>query len=83
VSISLPQKPIILHRNGYVRFNIDQDYNKKVVDAALRIAREKVLISSYYIFSQPPYNHMIEKRDTISGFYTAYYVIYRVINAKE
>ncbi len=80
VSISTPQKPIIVHSNGYVSFGVDYEYNKKVVEAALRIAREKVLFASYYIFLRPPYEHLIEKRDIVNGFYTDYYVVYRANN---
>jgi len=80
VSMSPPQKLIILHRDGHVRFNVDHEYNRKIVDAALRIAREKVLISCYDITMQPPHNDMIEKRDIVRNFYTFYYVIYKVNN---
>ena len=47
VSISPPQKPIILHSNGCYHFVIDQEYNMKFVDVTLRIARKRVLIVSY------------------------------------
>lgn len=80
VSISPPQKQIILHRDGHVRFDVDHEYNRKIVDAALRITREKVLISCYDITMQPPHNDMIEKRDIVRSFYTFYYVIYKVNN---
>lgn len=87
VSISPPQKAIEIlqrdERDGYVRFHPNQDYNGRIVDAALRIAREKVLIASHYIFLQPPYEHLIEKRDTVSGFYAGYYVVYRVNNSNK
>lgn len=75
VSISPPHKPIrILHRDGYVRFDLDQDYNRRIVDAALRIARKKVLIASRPIAFEPPHEHMIKKRST-DGYH---YVIYGV-----
>lgn len=80
VSISPPQKLIILHRDGHVRFDVDHEYNREIVDAALRIAREKVLISCYDITMQPPHNDMIEKRDIVDGFYRFYYVVYKVNN---
>lgn len=76
VSITPPQKPIILHGDGHHRFVIDQEYNRKLVDATLRIAREKVLIASYCITLQPPYDYLIEKRDTNRH----YYVLYRASN---
>ena len=80
VSISPPQKLIILHKDGHVRFDVDHEYNRRIVDAALRIAREKVLISCYDITMQPPHNDMIEKTDILRSFYTFYYVIYKVNN---
>ncbi|MBA7694456.1 hypothetical protein ES703_103066 [subsurface metagenome] len=73
VSFSPPQKPIILHSNGCYHFVIDQERNRKLVDAALRIARKRALIASYAIATEPPYKHLIEKRET-SGYY---YVLYR------
>lgn len=72
VSISPPQKPTIVHRDGYVRFDVDQEYNRRLVDAALRIARKKVFITSYHIALQPPYDHLIEKRDTNKHYYVLY-----------
>jgi len=76
VSISPPQKQIILHSDGYCHFIIDQDYNRKLVDTSLKIAREKALIASYSITLQPPHSHLIEKRET-NGHY---YVLYRSSN---
>jgi len=76
VSISPPQKLIILHTNGYVRFDVDQVYNKKIIDAALKIARKKVLIASYHIALSPLYEHIIERRDTDKQ----YYVVYKASN---
>jgi len=76
VSISPPQKPTILHSDRYCHFVIDQEYNRKLVDATLRIARKKVLIASYCIALKPPYDHLIEKRDT-NGHH---YVLYRASN---
>jgi len=72
VSISPPQKTVILHRNGYVRFGVDQEYNRRLVNAALRIARKNVLIASYYIATQPLYDHLIEKKDTNGHYYVFY-----------
>ena len=76
ISFSPPQKPIILHSNGYYHFVIDQERNRKLVDAALRIARKRALIASYAIATEPPYKHLIERRET-SGYY---YVLYRASN---
>ena len=76
VSFSPPQKPVILRSDGCVHFHVDQEYNRKLVDATLRIARKKVLIASYCIALQPPYDHLLEKRDT-NGYY---YVLYRASN---
>jgi len=76
VSFSPPQKPIILHSNGSYHFVIDQERNRKLVDAALRIARKRALIASYAIATEPPYKHLIERRET-SGYY---YVLYRASN---
>jgi SAM-dependent methyltransferase len=74
-SFSPPQKQIILHSSsdGCCRFVIDQECNRKLVDAALRIARKKALIASYAIAVKPPYEYLIEKRDT-NGYY---FVLYR------
>ena len=80
VSISLPQKLIILHRDGFVRFNVNHEYNRKIVDAALRIAREKVLISCYDITIQSPYNDLVEKKGIVHGFYKIHYVVYKASN---
>jgi len=80
VSISPPQKSIILPKNSCSRFDIDQEYNKRLVNAMLRIARKNVLVGSYFIFRHPPFGHLIEKRDAINGFYTDYYVLYRASN---
>lgn len=75
-SFSPPQKPVILHTDGCCHFRVDQECNKKLVDATLRIARKKALIASYAIAREPPYEHLIEKRDT-NGHY---YVLYRASN---
>jgi len=80
VAISPPQKLIILHKDGFVRFDVDHEYNRKIVDAALRISREKVLISCYDITMQPPHNDMIEKRGVMRGFYKIHYVVYKANN---
>jgi hypothetical protein len=76
VSFSPPQKPIILHTDGCCHFHVDQECNRKLVDAALRIARRKVLIDSYSIAQQPPYDHLLEKRETNHH----HYVVYRANN---
>ena len=80
VSISPPQKLIILHRDGFVRFDVNHEYNRKIVDAALRIAREKVLISCYDITMQSPYNDLVEKKGIVHGFYKIHYVVYKASN---
>ncbi len=80
VAISPPQKLVILHKDGFVRFDVNHEYNKRIVDAALRISREKVLISCYDITMQPPHNDMIEKRGIMRGFYKLHYVVYKANN---
>lgn len=83
VSISPPQRRMKIlqrdERDGYVRFDLDQDYNRRIVDAALRIARKKVLIASLPIALEPPHEHMIEQRST-DGYH---YVIYGVNNSNK
>jgi hypothetical protein len=76
VSFSPPQKPVILHTDGCCHFHVDKECNRKLVDAALRIARRKVLIDSYSIAQQPPYDHLLEKRETNHH----HYVVYRADN---
>lgn len=76
VSISPPQKPVILHSDGCIRFHVNQECNRKLVDATLRIARKNVLIASHAVAREPPYEHLIEKRGT-NGHY---YVLYRASN---
>jgi len=76
VSFSPPQKPTILHQDGYIHFHVDQECNRKLVDATLRIARKKALIASYAIALEPPYEHLVERRGT-NGHY---YVLYRASN---
>lgn len=76
VSISPPQKPVILHSNGCIHFHVNQECNRKLVDATLRIARKNVLIASHAVAREPPYEHLIEKRGT-NGHY---YVLYRASN---
>ncbi len=80
VAISPPQKMIILHKDGFVRFDVNHEYNKRIVDAALRISCEKVLISCYDITMQPPHNDMIEKVGIVRGFYKLHYVVYKANN---
>jgi len=80
VAISPPQKLIILHKDGFVRFDVDHEYNKRIIDAALRISREKVLISCYDITMQPPHNDLIEKKGIVRGFYKIHYVVYKANN---
>jgi len=80
VAISPPQKLIILHKDGFVRFDVDHEYNRKIIDAALRIGREKVLISCYDITMQSPYNDLVEKKGIMHGFYKIHYVVYKANN---
>ncbi len=80
VAISPPQKLIILHKDGFVRFDVDHEYNKRIIDAALRISREKVLISCYDITMQPHHNDLIEKKGIVRGFYKIHYVVYKANN---
>jgi len=80
VAISPPQKLIILHKDGFVRFDVDHEYNRKITDAALRISREKVLISCYDITMQSPYNDLVEKKGIMRGFYKIHYVVYKANN---
>ena len=80
VAISPPQKLIILRKNGFVRFDVDHEYNRKFIDAALRISREKVLISCYDITMQSPYNDLVEKKGIVHGFYKIHYVVYKANN---
>jgi len=75
-SISPPQKPVMLHSDGCIRFHVNQECNRKLVDATLRIARKNVLIASHAVAREPPYEHLIEKRGT-NGHY---YVLYRASN---
>ena len=72
VSISPPLMPLIIHKNGLVIFNIDREYSRKIVDAALKIAREKVLIASYDIALHPPHEDLIEKRENGEHNYVVY-----------
>lgn len=76
VSISPPQKPVILHSDGCIRFHVNQECNRKLVDATLRIARKNVLIASYAVARDPPYEDLIEKR----GANEHYYVLYKASN---
>ena len=76
VSISPPQKPVMLHSDGCIRFHVNQECNRKLVDATLRIARKNALIASYAVARDPPYEHLIEKRDTNEH----YYVLYKASN---
>ncbi len=65
------------NKNGFVTFIIDKEYSKRLLDAALRIAREKVLIASYDIAMHPPHADMVEKRET-NEFQ---YIVYRARNS--
>ncbi len=80
VAISPPQKMIILHKNGCIRFDVDHEYNRKLIDAALRISREKVLVSCYDITMQSPYNDLVEKKGIVYGFHKIHYVVYKADN---
>lgn len=79
VSISPPLKPMVFHRDGYVSFGVDQEWNKKIVDAALRIARKQVLIASYFIVLHPPHDDLIEKR----GSDGLHWVLYKASDNSE
>jgi len=76
VSFSPPQKPVLLSGDGCIHFHVDQEYNRKLVDETLRIARKKALIASYAIALEPPYENLIERRGT-SG---CHYVLYKAGN---
>ena len=65
-------KPIVIHKDGFVRFTVDREYNRIIVHAALRLARKKVLIASFDIASHPPYEDRAEKRETDSYHYLIY-----------
>ena len=80
VAISPPQKMIILHKDGFVRFDVDHEYNRKLIDAALRISREKVLISCCDITMQSPYNDLVDKKGIVHSFYKIHYVVYKTNN---
>ena len=77
VAISPPQKLIILRQNGFVRFDVDHEYNRMIIDAALRISRQKVLISCHDITTQSPYNDLVEKKGIVHSFYKIHYVVYQ------
>jgi len=64
VSVSPPLKPVVFHKDGYVSFGVDNEWNRKIIDAALRIAREEVFIASYFVALHPPYEDLVEKRDS-------------------
>ena len=72
VSFSPPQKPVVLQTDGCCHFHVDQECNRKLVDDALRIARKKALIASHAIAIKPPYEYLIEKRET-NGYYFVLY----------
>ena len=63
VSVSPPLKPVIFHNDGYVSFGVDHEWNNKIIDAALRIARKEALIASYFVALHPPHEDLVEKRD--------------------
>lgn len=73
VAIDPPLTPMVLHRNGTVRFTIDPEATTKLVGGALKTARKKVVIISYFIARFPPHPEMIER----SVLEPPYYVIYR------
>ena len=79
VSISPPLKPVVFHKDGYVSFGVDHEWNKKVIDAALRIARKQVLIASYFIALHPPHEDLIEKR----GSNGLHWVLYKASDNSE
>jgi SAM-dependent methyltransferase len=73
VAIDPPLVPMGLHRNGSVRFTIDPEATRKLVEEALRVAKKNVVIISYFVARFPPHPEMIEKRMP----HPPYYVIYR------
>lgn len=73
VAIDPPLVPIILHQNGMVRFAIDPVATSRLVNGALKIARKKVVLISFFIARFAPCPEMIEKR--VLG--PPDYVIYR------
>lgn len=79
VSFSPPLKPVVFHEDGYVSFNVDHEWNKKIINAALRIARKEVLIASHFVALHPPYEDLVEKRD-INGLQ---WVLYKASDNPE
>lgn len=79
VSVSPPLKPVVFHNDGYVSFGVDHEWNNKLIDAALRIARKEVLIASYFVALHPPHEELVEKRDK-NGFQ---WVLYKASDSSE
>ena len=73
VAFSPPLQPVVHHKGGYVSFGVDREWSKRIVEAALKIARREVLIASYFVALHPPYEDRVEKRDD-KGFQ---WVLYR------
>ena len=73
VAIDPPLTPMILHRDGTVRFSVDPEATTRLVEGALKTARKNVVIVSYFMARFPPHPEMIEKR----VLEPPYYVIYR------
>lgn len=73
VSFSPPLQPVVHHKGGYVSFGVDREWSKRIVEAALKIARREVLIASHFVALHPPYEDRVEKRDD-KGFQ---WVLYR------
>ena len=64
VSFSPPLQAVVHDKRGYVTFGVNQEWCKKIVDAALRIARREVLIASYFVALHPPREELVERRDS-------------------
>ena len=64
---------VISAPHGAVQFVFDREYSRRLVEAALRIARQKIVIASFDIALHPPFPEKVEKREATS----LYYVVYR------
>ena len=58
--------------NGVVEVTHDRKFAEQLVEAALKIARKKVLIVSYEIARSPPYPEYIERRVVEPLYYVVY-----------
>jgi len=54
----------------------DRDYERRMIDMALKLAKGKVLIVSYHIAQHPPYMDRVEKR----AVQPYHYVVYKAGN---